>query len=134
MGRHSFFNCCRHYSVNLYLFLTYGCCKIIMVIKIIFSSLAAISLQLSVFSQQPAYKNKSLNPEQRAKDLLKRMTLDEKVMQTQCLWGNKSLILTNGDFDPAKAANVLKNGLGELARLNENAGQNSMGFHPKQAA
>ncbi len=87
----------------------------------------------SVFSQ--AYKNKNLSPEARAKDLLGRMTLDEKVMQTQCLWIQKSRILdANGDFDEAKAKEALKNGLGELGRLNENAGPNSYGYHPKQAA
>src|SRR5262245_32897960 len=107
-----------------------------MIKKIGIISLAVLlqMASLSSFAQTTAYKNKSLSPEQRAKDLLKRMTLDEKVMQTQCLWGSKSLILTNGDFDAAKATGVLKNGLGELARLNENAGQNSLGFHPRQAA
>ena len=98
----------------------------------------AATLQLTILfslAQQPAYKNKSLSPDQRAKDLLKRMTLDEKVMQTQCFWGEKSKILdARGDFDSAKAATILKNGLGELARLNENAGQNSSGYHPRQAA
>jgi beta-glucosidase len=87
----------------------------------------------SVFSQ--AYKNKNLSPEARAKDLLGRMTLDEKVMQTQCLWIQKSRILdANGDFDESKAKEALKNGLGELGRLNENAGPNSYGYHPRQAA
>jgi beta-glucosidase len=98
----------------------------------------AVSLQLVsvlAIAQQPTYKNKNLSPEVRAKDLLGRMNLDEKCMQTQCLWGQKSTIFnSNGDFDPAKAEEVLKNGLGELARLNENAGQNSSGYHPKQAA
>ena len=90
---------------------------------------------LSIIAQQPAYKNKNLSPEVRAKDLLGRMNLDEKVMQTQCLWIQKSRILSdNGDFDETKATSVLKNGLGELARLNENAGPNSYGHHPKQAA
>jgi len=88
-----------------------------------------------VNAQSPAYKNKNLSPEARAKDLLSKMTLDEKVMQTQCLWIQKSTILDkNGDFDATKAAEVLKNGLGELARLNEQAGPNSYGYHPKQAA
>lgn len=88
-----------------------------------------------LFAQQPAYKNKTLSPEARAKDLLARMTLDEKVMQTQCLWIQKSTILDkNGDFDSVKAATALKNGLGELARLNENAGPNSYGYHPRRAA
>src|ERR1700741_5245143 len=88
-----------------------------------------------VAAQQSAYKNKNLTPGARAKDLLGKMTLDEKLMQTQCLWIQKSRILNNqGDFDEAKAKDVLKNGLGELGRLNENAGPNSSGYHPKQAA
>src|SRR5215213_11559713 len=103
--------------------------------KIVVCFLAAFSVQLAAFAQQPAYKNKNLSPEARAKDLLPRMTLDEKLMQLQCLWIQKSTIVTeSGDFDPAKAATALKNGLGELARLNENAGANSYGYHPRQAA
>lgn len=86
-------------------------------------------------AQQPAYKNKNLSPEQRAKNLLSLMTVDEKVMQTQCLWIQKSRILNDaGDFDESKAKEALKNGLGELGRLNENAGPNSSGYHPRQAA
>ncbi len=104
-------------------------------IIVFFFASALCGLQLEAFAQQPAYKNKNLSPEARAKDLISRMTLDEKLMQTQCFWAQKaSIIDSKGDFDPAKAASVLKNGLGELARLNENAGQNSYGYHPKQAA
>ena len=91
--------------------------------------LVALIVQLAgfiSFAQQPLFKNRSLSPEVRARDLLSRMTLDEKVMQMQCFWGLKSKLLNdNGEFDEAKAAAVLKNGLGELARLNENAGPNS---------
>ena len=99
--------------------------------------IAAILQMVSLFSiaQQPIYKNKTLSPEARAKDLLSKMTLDEKLMQMQCLWIQKSRILNaQGDFDETKATNVLKNGLGELGRLNENAGPNSSGYHPKEAA
>jgi beta-glucosidase len=103
--------------------------------KILLVLLVACSFELAAFSQLPAYKNKNLSPELRAKDLLSRMSLDEKCMQTQCLWIQKSTILnSNGEFDEAKAEKVIKNGLGELARLNENAGPNSYGYHPKQAA
>jgi beta-glucosidase len=92
-------------------------------------------LQLVMYAQTPPYKNKNLSAEARARDLLGRMTLDEKLMQTQCLWIQKSTILDkNGAFDPAKAEKALKNGLGELARLNENSGPNSYGYHPRQAA
>ena len=90
---------------------------------------------LFAVAQQPVYKNKNLSPEVRAKDLVGRMNLDEKIMQTQCFWGQKSLLLNDKrEFDETKAAQYLKNGLGELARLNENAGQNSSGYHPKEAA
>ena len=98
-------------------------------------SLAFLLSICVTYAQQPAYKNKNLSPEVRAKDLLSRMTLDEKAMQTQCLWIQKSQILNNdGDFEEAKAEQNLKNGLGQLARLNEQAGPNSYGYHPKQAA
>lgn len=98
--------------------------------------LAVVAIpMMTLHAQQPAYKNKTLSPEARAKDLLGRMTLDEKVMQTQCLWIQKSRILdAQYDFDESKAADALKNGMGELARLNENEGANSLGRSPKAAA
>ncbi|MDQ3847304.1 MAG: beta-glucosidase, partial [Bacteroidota bacterium] len=96
--------------------------------------LAACGLQLITFSQQPAYKNKNLSPEARTKDLLSRMTLDEKLMQMQCIWGQKSVTITNADFDEAKAEKVLKNGLGEIARINDDKGPTNPGLHPKEAA
>lgn len=97
--------------------------------------LAAGIMTLCTTAQTPAYKNKMLSPEARAADLIRRMTVEEKIMQTQCLWIQKSRILnSSGDFDETKAANALKNGLGELGRLNENAGPNSSGYHPRQAA
>ena len=102
---------------------------------IFFAGVILLGIHLSASAQQPAYKNKSLSPEVRAKDLLARMTLDEKAMQTQCLWIQKSQVLdSKGDFDETKAEKNVKNGLGELARLNEEAGPNSYGYHPKQAA
>jgi len=48
--------------------------------KIVFFLLAACNMQQVAFSQTPAYRKKSLSPEARAKDLIGRMTLDEKVM------------------------------------------------------
>ncbi len=106
-----------------------------MKLKISFLVATCVICVTQIHAQPPSYKNRTLSPEVRAKDLLARMTLDEKVMQTQCLWIQKSRILdANGDFDEAKAADILKNGLGELGRLNENAGPNSSGYHPKQAA
>lgn len=100
-----------------------------------FAILIVLLLPVLSYAQQPAYKNKNLSPELRAKDLLQRMTLEEKVVQTQCLWIQKSTIFdSSGDFSEAKAEKAVKNGLGELARLNEDKGPNSYGMHPEQAA
>ncbi|GAA4729012.1 glycoside hydrolase family 3 N-terminal domain-containing protein [Flavisolibacter ginsenosidimutans] len=101
--------------------------------KIIF--LVTLFFVTAANAQQPLYKNKALLPEARAKDLVGRMTVDEKLMQLQCIWQAKSTFIDGaGNFDEAKAAPLLKNGLGEFARLNEEAGPNSLGFHPRQAA
>jgi beta-glucosidase len=102
--------------------------------KMVALSLAACSLQLLVYSQQPDYKNKTLSPEARTKDLLSRMTLDEKLMQMQCMWQQKTAFFTNGDFDEVKAGKSLKNGLGEIARINGDMGPTNPGLPPKEAA
>ena len=101
-------------------------------------SVIQIGIQFNLIAQQPAYKNKSLSPEVRTKDLLSKMTLDEKIMQLQCIWAQKADVFTNGVFDETKASKVLGLGLGEIARGNENKTPNLPGFHitlpPKQAA
>ncbi|MCA1803067.1 MAG: glycoside hydrolase family 3 C-terminal domain-containing protein [Rhodothermaceae bacterium] len=69
------------------------------------------------------YKNPDLSPEERTKDLLSRMTLEEKVAQMIGVWNEKngSLINENGDFDldMARAAYGHGHGLGQIGRLNE---------------
>ena len=74
----------------------------------------------------PDYKNPRLPVERRVADLLSRMTLEEKVAQLVCLWGNRPQVnpQTNfatdrGDFSPAKAAEVMKHGIGQIARQRE---------------
>ena len=74
----------------------------------------------------PDYKNPRLPVERRVADLLSRMTLEEKVAQLTCLWANRPQVNppTNfasdrGDFDPAKAAEVMKYGIGQIARQRE---------------
>ena len=76
---------------------------------------------------QPAYKNPSLPVEQRVKDLLGRMTLEEKVAQLESTWQNPDQALdpsqrfvdNNGQLDEANARTVLKDGLGEFSRPGE---------------
>lgn len=73
------------------------------------------------------YKNAALSVEERVKDLLPRMTVEEKVAQTQCIWKQKSSILDDkGNFSPGKAKNVLRNGMGQIGRPSENKGPKEM--------
>jgi beta-glucosidase len=69
---------------------------------------------------QPAkalYKDASRPIPARVEDLLKRMTLEEKVAQMVTIWEHKDRIQTPaGDFDPAKASAAFPNGLGQIAR------------------
>ncbi|MGQ9916492.1 MAG: glycoside hydrolase family 3 N-terminal domain-containing protein [Bryobacteraceae bacterium] len=84
---------------------------------------------LPALAQPPAppYKNPSLSVEQRVADLLARMTLEEKVAQTQALWQKKALITdANGDFAPEKAAAVLQYGMGQITRPSEKKGPREM--------
>lgn len=98
--------------------------------KTVFLLWVSIGVSVIGFAQQPAYKNKNLSPEARARDLIARMNIDEKLMQLQCVWQQKSTFFTNGDFDERKAEQLLKNGLGEIARITENKGPAGTGFHP----
>ena len=75
---------------------------------------------------RPGYKNPRLPVERRVADLLSRMTLEEKVAQLTCLWGNRPQVnpqtdfaTDRGDFSPEKAATVMKYGIGQIARQRE---------------
>jgi beta-glucosidase len=75
----------------------------------------------------PPYKNPSLPVVERVKDLLGRMTLEEKVAQMESTWQNRgypqpesSYFMTpDGKLDVAKAKAILKNGLGQVSRPSE---------------
>ena len=66
------------------------------------------------------YKKPSLSPERRVRDLLARMTVEEKAAQMMCVWQEKSakLVDARGNFDFAKAKAAFKNGhgLGQVGR------------------
>ena len=75
---------------------------------------------------RPDYKNPRLPIERRVADLLSRMTLEEKIAQLTCLWNSRPQVnpSTNfetdrGDFSPEKAAEVMKYGIGQIARQRE---------------
>jgi beta-glucosidase len=70
------------------------------------------------------YKNPDLSPDERAEDLLKRMTLEEKVAQMLCIWEDKKTIFFDdeGNFSIDKVREHLKNGIGQIARLSDTNG------------
>ncbi|HKG15122.1 MAG TPA: glycoside hydrolase family 3 N-terminal domain-containing protein [Pyrinomonadaceae bacterium] len=74
----------------------------------------------------PDYRNARLPVERRVADLLGRMTLEEKVAQLVCLWGERpqaapqtDFSTDRGEFSPEKARAVMKNGIGQIARQRE---------------
>jgi len=68
----------------------------------------------------PPYKNPSLPVDARVVDLLSRMTLDEKVAQTLAVWQQKRMLVdASSNFDPSKAAAVLKDGIGQITRVSD---------------
>ena len=66
------------------------------------------------------YQNRNLSAEKRTRDLLSRMTLEEKAAQMICIWRDrpKALLDDDGNFDPKKAKTFFKkgHGLGQVTR------------------
>ncbi len=69
----------------------------------------------------PDYKNPHLSIKERVSDLLRRMTLEEKVAQMLCLWKQRELFLADhsGRIDLEKLKHHFKNGIGQIARLSD---------------
>jgi beta-glucosidase len=107
--------------------------------RLLFSAITLFVITLSISAQQadPPYKNASLSVEERVKDLITRMTLEEKVAQLQSAWQNPTyigpgtdpkiaaaykaqfLVDANGKLNVAKATAFLNNGLGQFSRPSE---------------
>ncbi|WP_298195534.1 glycoside hydrolase family 3 N-terminal domain-containing protein [Novosphingobium sp.] len=66
---------------------------------------------------RPAYRDSSLGAADRARDLVGRMTLEEKVAQMRCMWSTKPAFLDADKlFSADKAARVIGQGIGQIAR------------------
>jgi beta-glucosidase len=70
------------------------------------------------------YKNPKLSIAERVDDLLSRMTLEEKISQMLCIWGQKKTILFDeeGNLNLDKLALHLPNGIGQIGRLSDTGG------------
>jgi beta-xylosidase len=74
----------------------------------------------------PGYRDPRRPADERARDLLARMTLEEKAAQMVCVWNGKAdtLVDATGTFDPAKAAAAFADGhgLGQVGRPSDAGG------------
>ena len=70
------------------------------------------------------YKNPKISVDGRVADLLGRMTLEEKVAQMICIWGQKKTILfdEDGKLNLKKLSLYLKDGIGQIGRISDTAG------------
>ena len=73
------------------------------------------------------YLDPERDVEARLKDLLGRMTLEDKLAQLGCIWSG-DLVGKEG-FDEARAADLLANGIGQITRISANTG-----LEPRQSA
>ena len=77
----------------------------------------------------PDYKNSKLSVDARVADLLRRMTIEEKVAQLTCLWSSRPQVnlqtdfsTDRGDLSAEKAREVMKYGIGQIGRQRERKG------------
>ena len=69
----------------------------------------------------PDYRNPKLDIDERVKDLLNRMTIEEKVAQMLCIWGKKKTMLVDEDgrLNLNNLSEHFKNGIGQIGRLSD---------------
>ena len=72
----------------------------------------------------PDYRNSSLSVDDRLCDLLKRMTVEEKVAQTICIWRQKQTALFDqqGKLDLSRLTQHYPHGVGQIARISDTSG------------
>jgi beta-glucosidase len=92
-------------------------------VRVVTASLAAVVVAIAGVAAQttPApYRDPARPVDERVADLLARMTLEEKVAQLQGLWKRTAqLQQADGRFNPAAAAPLLGQGIGEISRPSE---------------
>src|SRR3954451_10489563 len=65
----------------------------------------------------PLYRDARQPIDSRIEDLLRRMTIEEKVAQLETVWEHKDKIqIPDGTFSPEKASQNFANGIGQIAR------------------
>jgi beta-glucosidase len=111
--------------------ITNHCFSFIIVFLFVFSILEVSGKTM------PEYKNPKLSIENRVRDLLKRMTLEEKIAQMTSVNNEvkDSIIFdTNGNVNIDKVKKILPHGIGEITRPSESKGGRSQTSNKKQTA
>ncbi|MBO9527020.1 MAG: glycoside hydrolase family 3 protein, partial [Sphingobium yanoikuyae] len=86
------------------------------------SALAAAPLAAKGKGGGPLYKDASAPIDLRVRDLLGRMTLEEKVGQIIALWATKADIMDDLTFSPAKASKAYPASFGQITRPSDRRG------------
>lgn len=88
------------------------------------TSILSLNPGLANAAARLLYKDPRAPIDLRVRDLLSRMSLEEKVAQIIALWATKSEIMVDGglDFDPAKASAAYPNGIGQITRPSDRRG------------
>src|SRR4051794_38622704 len=87
------------------------------------SLLPAGTVRAQAEGARPDYRNPSLPRARRVEDLLSLMTLEEKVAQMLSLWNAKKQITdARGRFDPARAPEWFRVGIGRIERPSDGHG------------
>lgn len=88
------------------------------------ASVLALDPGIAAAATSPVYKDARAPIDLRVRDLLSRMTLEEKVGQMIALWGGKSAIMVDGglDFDAAKASAAYPASFGQITRPSDRRG------------
>lgn len=98
-------------------------------VMLLIVSFKPTNITVQAQTEKMPYKNPQLSIDERVKDLLSRMTLEEKVAQMTSLWMEKpndnskipkEQLPFGGTFSPALAKQRMPNGIGQFARQREN--------------
>jgi len=79
-------------------------------------------LSLALDSESPLYRDASAAIDLRVKDLLDRMTLQEKVAQMIALWRSKADIIDGLEFSADRASSAYPDGFGQITRASDKRG------------
>jgi beta-glucosidase len=87
------------------------------------SSMLTLVPSLAFATETAVYRDPKAPIEARVRDLLRRMTIEEKAAQLRCAWFGKGGFLdAAGNFAPDKAAKFIAHGIGQIARPGDWAG------------